>query len=126
MDAALETRTARILVVDDDALISMSTVDMIEDLGYKALEAGSGKHALEVLETAGQVDLVMTDYSMPGMNGAELADRVHQLYPGLPVLLSTGYSDLPSGRKVDLPRISKPYMLEQLRIAIDQILSKRA
>ncbi len=124
MAAVEETRVARILVVDDDALIAMSTVDMLEDLGHEVIEANSGKHALELLETSGPVDLMMTDYAMPGMTGAELAEIVHKTYPGLPILLATGYADLPSGQKSDLPRISKPYLQEQLRVEIGRLLER--
>ncbi len=119
-----EHRVAKILVVDDDALISMSTVDMLEDLGHKVIEANSGKHALELLKTDGPVDLMMTDYSMPGMNGAELAEIALRTYPGMQILLATGYSELPSGQQWDLPRISKPYMMEQLRVEISRLLEK--
>ena len=65
--------TMTILIVDDDALISMSTVDMLEDLGHEVLEAHSGKRALEILREVDRVDLMITDYSMPKMNGMELA-----------------------------------------------------
>ncbi len=114
---------AKILVVDDEALISMSTMDMLEDLGHTVLEANSGKQALEILAESGPVDLVMTDYSMPGMSGAELAEIVLKTYPGLPVLLATGYADLPPGANSELPRISKPYMQEHLRTQISLLLA---
>lgn len=113
---------AKILIVDDEALISMSTMDMLEDLGHTVLEANSGKQALEILAANGPVDLVMTDYSMPGMSGVDLANAVRQSHPGVPVLLATGYADLPSGAGDDLPRISKPYMQDQLRVQIDRLL----
>lgn len=115
---------AKILIVDDEALISMSTMDMLEDLGHTVLEANSGKQALELLAANGPVDLVMTDYSMPGMSGAELALVLKETYPGLPVLLATGYADLPSGTGDDLPRISKPYLQDQLRVQIDRLLQR--
>ena len=62
-------RPATILVVDDDALIAMSTVDMLEDLGHTVLEAHSGREALEILRSGTAVDLMMTDQAMPGMTG---------------------------------------------------------
>jgi CheY-like chemotaxis protein len=122
MQSTRERKAVRILVVDDDALIAMSTVDMLEDLGHEVLEASSGKHALELLASAGPVDLVVTDYAMPGMTGAELAEIVHRMHPHMPVLLATGYADLPAGQKSDLPRICKPYMQEQLRLEIGRLL----
>jgi signal transduction histidine kinase/CheY-like chemotaxis protein len=108
----------KILIVDDDALISMSTVDMLEDLGHEVLEAHSGKRALEILQDVEGVDLMITDYSMPKMNGMELATTARDLRPDLPILLATGYAELPSGPALDLPRIDKPYHQERLAAGI--------
>jgi len=113
-----------ILVVDDDALISMNTVDMVEDLGHVALEAFSGKQALEILAANPDVSALVTDYAMPGMNGVELAQKARELRPGLPVLLATGYADLPSGEEVDLPRLPKPYQQAELAAQLDLILAR--
>ena len=71
-----------VLVVDDDALIAMSTVGMLEDLGHEAVDAGSPARALEILESGQHVDLLITDYSMPRMNGVELAKAVRKLRQG--------------------------------------------
>ena len=77
-------RPATILVVDDDALIAMSTGAMLEDLGHAAIEANSGEEALKILSDGTPIDLVMTDYAMPGMNGADLAMRIRKSHPDLP------------------------------------------
>jgi CheY-like chemotaxis protein len=114
-----------ILVVDDDALISMSTVDMLEDLGHRVLEASSGAQALKMIEAADRIDLVITDYSMPGMNGAELAESIRRIRSDLPVLVATGYSDLPPGSGMDLPRLGKPYSQEQLSLQIANLVPSR-
>lgn len=114
-----------ILVVDDDALINMNTVDMVEDLGHTALEAYSGKQALEILGSDCQVDVLITDYAMPGMTGVELAGKARQLRPGLPILLATGYADLPSGTSTDLPRLAKPYQQADLATHIARLLAQR-
>jgi CheY-like chemotaxis protein len=106
--------TSKILVVDDDALIAMNTVDMVEDLGHTVVEAYSGKQALEILGAATGIDAIITDYSMPGMTGLELALKARELRPGLPVLLTTGYADLPNGEATDLPRLAKPYQQSDL------------
>jgi PAS domain S-box-containing protein len=116
------TRRATILVVDDDALIAMSTVDMLEDLGHKAIEANSGERALDILQDDRPIDLLMTDYSMPRMNGTQLARAARELRPELPILLATGYAELPSGSDVDLPRIGKPYHQDQRAAAVDEVL----
>ena len=117
--------TMTILIVDDDALISMSTVDMLEDLGHEVLEAHSGKRALEILREVERVDLMITDYSMPKMNGMELATTARELRPDLPILLATGYAELPSGPAIDLPRIDKPYHQERLAAGIAMAVQTR-
>ena len=114
-----------ILVVDDDALINMNTVDMVEDLGHTALEAYSGKQALEILGSGQQVDMLITDYAMPGMTGVELAGKARELRPDLPILLATGYADLPSGTSTDLPRLAKPYQQTDLATQIARLLAQR-
>jgi CheY-like chemotaxis protein len=118
-------RSATILVVDDDALIADSTVDMLEDLGHTVIEANSAKRALEILDQGQPVDLIMTDQAMPGMTGTELAEIVQQKRPDLPVLLATGYADLPTGQEPNLPRLSKPYLQSQLQEQVDRLLTRR-
>lgn len=115
---------ARILVVDDDALIAMSTVDMLEDLGHEVYEANSGADALKFLESGKEIDLLITDYSMPHMTGAELAESVLSLNPQLPILVATGYADLPPGSGIDLPRLGKPYTQAELASQIAKALAK--
>ncbi|WP_369385474.1 ATP-binding protein [Limimaricola cinnabarinus] len=104
----------RILFVDDDALIAMSSVDLLEDLGHHVTQAGSGEQALAVLESDAEIDLMITDFSMPRMNGGELSRHARDLRPDLPILLATGYAELPEGGMIDLPRLAKPYMQRQL------------
>jgi CheY-like chemotaxis protein len=120
-----ESRHATILVVDDDALISMSTVDMLQDLGHTAIEANSPKKALEILQTDQEIDLLLTDHAMPGMTGTELAEAARRSRPNLPILLATGYAELPSGQDSDLPRLSKPYRQSELREKISRLLDGR-
>ena len=116
------SRTARILVVDDDPLIAMSTVDMLEDLGHFVIEANSGKRALEIIDGGQDIDLMMTDQAMPGMTGIQLAEIVRSKRPNLPVLLATGYTDLPTSKLANLPRLSKPYQQAQLQAEIEKLL----
>ena len=116
-------RSATILVVDDDPPIAMSTVDMLEDLGHTAIEANSAQRALEILEAGQAVDLMMTDQAMPGMTGIELAEIVRRKRPNMPVLLATGYADLPAAQKSNLRRLAKPYHQAQLQAEIDRLLA---
>jgi signal transduction histidine kinase len=119
-------RSAIILVVDDDPLVAMSTVDMLEDLGHRVIEANSADQALRILEAGRPIDLLLTDHAMPGMTGVELAKIARKRRPAMPVLLATGYTDLPAGQKIDVPRLSKPYMQNELRDQINRLLSAAA
>jgi CheY-like chemotaxis protein len=96
------------LLVDDEDLVRMSTADMLMDLGYEVLEAGSAEEALRVLDEGTMLDLLVTDHLMPGMSGADLARKARMLRPGLPVLVVSGYADL-EGIALDLPRLAKPF-----------------
>jgi signal transduction histidine kinase/CheY-like chemotaxis protein len=115
-------RSAVILFVDDDPLIAMSTTEMLEDLGHRVIGANSGRHALDILKSEQPLDLMMTDHVMPGMTGIELAAASREVRPSLPILLATGYADLPEGAQLDLPRLAKPYHQDQLRARLDQLL----
>jgi PAS domain S-box-containing protein len=115
-------RSAVILFVDDDPLIAMSTTEMLEDLGHRVIGASSGQHALDVIRSEQPIDLLVTDHVMPGMTGLELAAASRELRPTLPILLATGYAELPEGMQVDLPRLAKPYHQDQLRDRLDQML----
>jgi CheY-like chemotaxis protein len=115
-------RSAVILFVDDDPLIAMSTTEMLEDLGHQVIGASSGLRALDILKSTQPIDLMMTDHVMSGMTGVELAAASRQLRPSLPILLATGYAELPDGAQLDLPRLAKPYHQDQLRDQLDQLL----
>jgi signal transduction histidine kinase/CheY-like chemotaxis protein len=116
-------RSAVILFVDDDPLIAMSTTEMLEDLGHRVIGANSGRHALDILRSEQPIDLMVTDHMMPGMTGLELVAASREVRPSLPVLLATGYAELPEGTQLDLPRLAKPYHQDQLRDQLDQLLA---
>lgn len=111
----------RILLVDDDVLIAMSSADMLSDLGHEVVETYSGKEALAALASDQYFDLMITDFSMPGMTGAELSQVVRQRLPNLPIIMASGYADLPSGVELDVARLAKPYTQEQLAIMIGKL-----
>jgi PAS domain S-box-containing protein len=115
-------RSAVILFVDDDPLIAMSTMEMLEDLGHQVIGASSGLHALDIIRSEQPIDLMVTDHVMPGMTGIELAAKSREVRPQLPILLATGYAELPEGAQLDLPRLAKPYHQDQLRDRLDQLL----
>lgn len=127
MDAIeLPTRSnsLKILAVDDDPLILMNTVLMLEDLGHEVKEATSAGAALDLFTANGGFDLVVTDHSMPGMTGSDLARQLRQFQPGLPIVLASGYTDLPPGSLQELVRLTKPYTEDQLRKAIEEVTGK--
>lgn len=110
--AAAETPRT-VLVVDDDALVLLNTVAMLEDLGHRAIPASSAAEALVILHEAA-VDLVITDYAMPGTTGLQLIAEIRALQPDLPAVLATGYAELPPGAGDRLERLAKPYGLKDL------------
>ncbi|WP_376989490.1 PAS domain S-box protein [Bosea sp. R86505] len=112
------------LVVDDDVLVGMGTAAMLEDLGHSVIEASSGEEALSRLAEHPEIDIVITDQSMPGMTGLQLADEVRRRRPELPVVLATGYADLPNGQTTDLPRLAKPFRQEELAKVIAESLAR--
>jgi CheY-like chemotaxis protein len=112
-----------ILVVDDDALVLMSTCAMLEDLGHTVFEATSGKQALGILEGGAHVDLVITDQAMPDMSGLQLALELESRWPRLPIVLATGYSDLPEGSP-PYPMLGKPFNEDDLARTIREALQR--
>lgn len=113
-----------ILVVDDDELIAMSMVDMLEDVGHDVIEVNSAAGALDVLREDRPIDLMITDFLMPRMNGAQLASAARRIRPNLPILLATGYAELPAKLDIHLPRIAKPYQQDQLLSEITNALKE--
>ncbi len=117
-------RTCRVMVVDDDPLVVASTAAMLEDVGHMVIEALSGARALDMLRLGAKVDVVVTDHAMPGMTGTELARQIRQVWPNLPIILATGYAELPNGEDPGLPRLSKPYMQEELTVQIAKVIGE--
>jgi PAS domain S-box-containing protein len=115
-----------ILVVDDDALVLLNTVAMLEDLGHTVLEATSGKEALDIIRREGGVDIVITDQAMPQMTGSDLAAAITTERPDLPIILATGYAELPPGTDKGLPKLSKPFRQHQLEDVIQKVLAPEA
>ncbi|EJN29823.1 response regulator [Pseudomonas sp. NPDC089395] len=111
-----------LLVVEDDDIVRMLMVEVLDELGYKAIEAQDATSALRILEDPGQpLALLMTDVGLPDMRGEELAARARVLRPLLPVLFASGYAEslnVPEGMHM----IGKPFSIEQLRDKVVGIL----
>ncbi|WP_018387269.1 MHYT domain-containing protein [Ancylobacter sp. FA202] len=113
-----EEGARRVLVVDDDPLVLSATGAMLEDLGCAVTEASSAREALDLLESGVAFDVVLTDQAMPDMTGVQMAAVIDQRWPGLPLILGTGYAELPADAKAGMPRLGKPFSREALRRAI--------
>jgi len=112
----------RVLVVDDDPLVLSSTGAMLEDLGYVVTEATSAEEALSLLDRGLTFDVVLTDQAMPGMTGVQLAGIIRSRLPKLPVILGTGYAELPPDAIAGLERLGKPFS----RDALHRVISRAA
>ncbi|HTP82483.1 MAG TPA: response regulator [Alphaproteobacteria bacterium] len=116
---------ARILLVEDDVLVSEACAMLLEDFGYSVRRAGSADEALAVLEAGHSVDLVFSDVRMPGTSGLELARTLAERYPDLPVLLTTGYSSAAAEAIASgFALISKPYLPADVQRAIAAALGQ--
>lgn len=111
-----------VLAVDDDPLVLTNTAAMLEDAGHRVLQATSGAQALQLL-AENSVDVLVTDFAMPGMNGAQLVDAAHVQWPALAVLLVSGYAELPPDLPVVLPRLTKPFRQDELVRALNEMVS---
>jgi PAS domain S-box-containing protein len=107
--------TLRILVVDDDVLVLMGTVGVLEDMGHDVLDAANGHEALSLLSENSDIDLIITDQGMPGMTGVQLSEKIAAQRPDIPIILCTGYGELPEGSYRHMAaRLAKPFADKQL------------
>ncbi|MEX5591247.1 response regulator [Pseudomonas orientalis] len=118
----MSANASTILVVEDDAIVRMLIVDVLEELEFTVLEAADAEAALLIVQDRAQViSLMMTDVGLPDMDGKQLAARVRELRPDLPILFASGYAeniDVPAGMQV----IGKPFSIDQLRDKVKSML----
>ncbi|HZF41948.1 MAG TPA: response regulator [Sphingomonadaceae bacterium] len=120
--AVPSTKPGRILVVDDNEDVGAFAESLLAELGHRVIRATTGEQALRVMQSF-PVDLVFTDVVMPGMGGIELAGRLRELRPHLPIILTTGYSDNITGEAAKgFAILFKPYKLEAVASAVNQAL----
>ncbi|MCJ2034172.1 PAS domain S-box protein [Methylobacterium sp. J-068] len=119
-----------VLIVDDEPTVRMLVTEVLEDLGYTAIEAADGAGGLKVLESDVRLDLLVTDVGLPGgMNGRQMADAGRVARPGLKVLFITGYAEnavlgngyLEPGMQV----LTKPFVMEALAGRIRELIADR-
>jgi PAS domain S-box-containing protein len=118
------TALGRVLVVEDDTLVAELAAGMLSELGFESTVAHSAKEALDRLAGGERPKLVFSDVIMPGgISGLELARKVRDRFPELPILLTTGYSEQVSGPH-GFPVLQKPYELEALASALSKLLKR--
>ena len=108
----------KVLVVEDVALIRMATVDMLEQLGFTAAEAGDGEQALTLLANDPAIATLFTDLGLPGMSGQQLVEEALRLRPDLRVIIASGYSTeggVGGALEGRVRHLNKPFDLAQLR-----------
>jgi signal transduction histidine kinase len=115
-------RSLSVLLVDDQEIVRIGTAEMIRDLGHEVVEAGGGAEALAKLSAGFAADVVITDYKMPRMDGAELARRLRRDYPAIPILLITGYTGATEDT-LHLARLDKPFGQADLAAALAALLT---
>jgi PAS domain S-box-containing protein len=103
-----------VLAVDDDELVLNNTIAMLEDLGHAGIAASSAADALTLLRSGIAVDVVVTDHAMADMTGLELAGAIRRIWPGLPIVLATGFAEIEPGAGADLPKLAKPFSQKAL------------
>jgi CheY-like chemotaxis protein len=124
--ASAPTKPMTVLAVDDDPLVLMNTVMMLEDMGHTVVEANSGAQALGILENQ-DIDMIITDQTMPRMTGIQLAAQIEERWPDLPIIIATGYAELPKdANMLHLVRLSKPFTEAQLTGAVAEAIQREA
>jgi CheY-like chemotaxis protein len=112
-----------VLLVDDEEIVRIGTSEMIRDLGHEVIEANGGGEALAKLAAGLRPDVVITDYKMPRMDGAELATRIQKTLPELPILLITGYTGTTEDT-LHLPRLAKPFGQADIAAALAALMGR--
>jgi CheY-like chemotaxis protein len=118
-----------VLVVEDVAAVRMLVIDVLQDLGYRTIEAADADEALPIIESSRQIDLMISDVGLPGLNGRQLADHARELRPGLQVLFLTGYAEHAASRSGFLSEgmalLTKPFAVETLASKISEMMAGR-
>ena len=121
--------TETILVVEDDVRVRASTTDLLRELGYTVINAGSGQEALQKLDETRDIALLFTDIVMPAMNGRKLAEEAVARKPGLKVIFTTGFTRnavVHNGvLDHDVHFLAKPFTLDQLAAKLREVLDSR-
>jgi CheY-like chemotaxis protein len=124
---AREREEGTVLVVEDNPTVAEVTVGLLEQLGYQTLFVDNAADALTRLQDGEKVDLVLSDIVMPGgMNGIELVAEIRRRHPGIPVLLTSGYSEAARAAEKRYAILRKPFELSDLVKALGEAMGRRA
>ena len=127
--AAPPPSALRVLLVDDHAGARITTAALLQDMGHAVTEASDGPKMLEQLRAApDQFDLIISDYAMPLISGAEGIRQAREICPDIPAILVTGYAEAASisGRPADVHILLKPFGADQFAAAIASAISRRS
>ncbi|MDP9008075.1 MAG: PAS domain S-box protein [Pseudomonadota bacterium] len=117
-ETASSKRQLCILAVDDDNLVLANVTAMLEDLGHHVIPVGAGTRALEAIGSTPAIELVITDQAMPVMTGLQLIEAIRARRPEMPVILATGYAELPQPLDASIARLAKPFTQRALAGAL--------
>ena len=114
-----------ILLIEDEALIRMATAAMLEDAGYRVVEAMNADEALVTLGEGQQIDIVITDVQMPGrLDGLELVEIITEKYPHILSLVTSGRASLREARDCGAKKfLTKPYTATAIQSAVEAVLA---
>jgi PAS domain S-box-containing protein len=117
---------ATVLVLEDEIIVRGIVVEVLEDLGYQAIEAADGPAGLEILRAGGRIDLVITDIGLPGLNGRQVAEAARLLRPDLKILFMTGYAETAAMAdgflQPGMQMITKPFAIHSLATRVKTII----
>jgi CheY-like chemotaxis protein len=116
-------RQLRILAVDDDSLVLANVTAMLEDLGHQVIAVDGGANALEAIDSTPAIELVITDQAMPAMTGIQLIEQIRARRPVLPVILATGFAEMPQAADVSIAHLAKPFTQRALVDALADALA---
>jgi CheY-like chemotaxis protein len=121
-----QTGTGKVLVVGDEPFVRMLVADVLDEAGFEVVEAPNAQVALKRLELAADVQVLFTDINMPpGMNGLELAEQVHQRWPTVGLVISSGY-ERPSNQQIADGGVfvPKPFRPEDITGAVHRVIAR--
>ncbi|HEV2673793.1 MAG TPA: PAS domain-containing protein [Aliidongia sp.] len=118
-----------VLVIEDDEIVRELVIEVLDELGYAAVEARNGDEAIAILKSSQSLDLMVSDAGLPGLNGRQIASIAREHRPGLQILFMTGYAadavDRPNFLGPGMDLILKPFSVDAIAVRIRSIIERR-